>query len=78
MIVGVLMVKKYRVVFNENAELFKVKPGELTRWYIINAGPRGHIAFNFASGMINSLSYENDNSATFWNNNNNYTAPIQL
>jgi nitrite reductase (NO-forming) len=43
-----------RIVLNANAELFKVKPGELTRWYIVNAGPRGYVAFNFASGMINS------------------------
>ena len=69
-----------KIVLNENAELFKVKPGELTRWYIVNAGPRGYIAFNFASGMINSVSYENGKSVTSWDNsnNNNEIAPIQL
>jgi nitrite reductase (NO-forming) len=31
---------------------FKVKPGELTRWYIVNPGPNGYIAFHFISGMM--------------------------
>jgi nitrite reductase (NO-forming) len=60
-----------RIVLNTNAELFKVKPGELTRWYIVNAGPRGYIAFNFASGMINLVSYDsNKSNATIGKNNN--------
>ena len=37
---------------NSNAEVFKVKPGELTRWYIVNAGPRGHVAFSFIGTLI--------------------------
>ena len=70
-----------RIVFNENAELFKVKPGELTRWYIVNAGPRGYIAFNFASGMINSISYDSNKSNITEgknndNNNNITTMPL--
>ncbi|HEU4824024.1 MAG TPA: multicopper oxidase domain-containing protein [Nitrososphaeraceae archaeon] len=35
-----------------NAQLFKVKPGELTRWYIINPGPNDDVDFHFISGMI--------------------------
>jgi nitrite reductase (NO-forming) len=31
---------------------FKVKPGELTRWYIVNPGPNGYVAFHFISGMM--------------------------
>jgi hypothetical protein len=42
-----------KLLINKNAEEFKVKPGELTRWYVINAGPRGNVAFNFAGGPIN-------------------------
>jgi hypothetical protein len=40
-----------KMILNEDAEVFKVRPGELTRWYIVNAGPRGHLSFNFAAGM---------------------------
>jgi nitrite reductase (NO-forming) len=36
---------------NKNAEVFKVKPGELTRWYVLNPGPNGGTAFHFISGM---------------------------
>ncbi|HEY7108224.1 MAG TPA: multicopper oxidase domain-containing protein [Nitrososphaeraceae archaeon] len=39
---------------NENSEVFKVKTGELTRWYVVNAGPRDYLAFNFAGGLINN------------------------
>ena len=31
---------------------FKVKPGELTRWYIVNPGPNGYIAFHFIAGQM--------------------------
>ena len=37
---------------NKNATVFKVKPGELTRWYILNPGPNDGVAFHFISGMI--------------------------
>jgi nitrite reductase (NO-forming) len=43
-----------KMILNEDAELFKVKPGELTRWYIVNAGPRGHLSFNFVGGMVST------------------------
>jgi nitrite reductase (NO-forming) len=36
---------------NKNAEVFKVKPGELTRWYVLSPGPNGGVAFHFISGM---------------------------
>jgi nitrite reductase (NO-forming) len=39
-------------VLNPAAEVFKVKPGELTRWYIVNAGPNDDVAFHFISGLI--------------------------
>ena len=32
-----------KIILNKDAEMFKVKPGELTRWYIVNAGPRGSL-----------------------------------
>jgi nitrite reductase (NO-forming) len=53
-----------KIEINSNATFFKVKPGELTRWYIVNAGPRGYVAFNFAGGMINIKSSSVNNSAT--------------
>jgi nitrite reductase (NO-forming) len=31
---------------------FVVKPGELTRWYIVNAGPNDGIAFHFIGAMM--------------------------
>ena len=40
------------VPLNPDAEVFMVKPGELTRWYIVNPGPNGYIAFHFINGMI--------------------------
>ncbi|MFB5600070.1 MAG: plastocyanin/azurin family copper-binding protein [Nitrososphaeraceae archaeon] len=41
-----------KIVLNENPELFKVKPGELTRWYVLSPGPNDGVAFHFISGMI--------------------------
>jgi nitrite reductase (NO-forming) len=41
-----------KIVLNPNPELFKVQPGELTRWYINNPGPNGGVAFHFISGQI--------------------------
>jgi plastocyanin len=45
--------EKAKIVLNENPEIFKVKPGELTRWYVLNPGPNGGVSFHFISGMIN-------------------------
>jgi len=35
------------LTLNSNAAVFKVLPGELTRWYIFNAGPNDGVAFHF-------------------------------
>jgi nitrite reductase (NO-forming) len=39
-------------VLNPAGQFFNVKPGELTRWYIVNAGPNDDVAFHFISAMI--------------------------
>ena len=44
-----------KVVLNPNAQPFKVKPGELTRWYVLDYGPNDGLAFHFISGMINAV-----------------------
>ena len=41
-----------KIPLNANATVFKVKPGELTRWYILNPGPNDYVAFHFISGQI--------------------------
>ncbi len=41
-----------KIDLNKNFELFKVKPGELTRWYMVNAGPNDGVSFHFISGQI--------------------------
>jgi nitrite reductase (NO-forming) len=41
-----------KIPLNPDAEVFQVKPGELTRWYIVNGGPNDYIAFHFISGMM--------------------------
>jgi nitrite reductase (NO-forming) len=41
-----------KIDLNPNAEVFQVKPGELTRWYVINAGPNDGVAFHFISGIL--------------------------
>ena len=51
-----------KIILNKDAEMFKVKPGELTRWYIVNAGPRGSLSLNFASAMISSVLYGSNNN----------------
>ena len=62
-----------KIPLNLNAQMFKVKPGELTRWYVINAGPRDYIAFNFAGGLINENSLSNSTS----NFSENHTSSSQ-
>jgi hypothetical protein len=37
----------HRVSLDEKAATFKVKPGQLTRWYVVNAGPRKQVFFQF-------------------------------
>jgi nitrite reductase (NO-forming) len=41
-----------KIPLNANASIFKVKPGELTRWYIVNAGPNHFLAFHFIGSML--------------------------
>ena len=41
-----------KIDLNPDAQVFQVQPGELTRWYIVNAGPSDVVAFHFISGMI--------------------------
>jgi nitrite reductase (NO-forming) len=41
-----------QIELNPEAEVFQVMPGELTRWYIVNAGPSDDVAFHFISGII--------------------------
>ena len=41
-----------QVPLNPEADVFMVTPGELTRWYVVNPGPNGYVAFHFINGMI--------------------------
>ena len=56
--------KDVRLDLNKAAEVFKVKPGELTRWYIVNAGPRESLTLNFIAGLISLGSTANNSSGT--------------
>ena len=40
-----------KLELNPNATIFKVKPGEPTRWFINNPGPTDGVAFHFISGQ---------------------------
>ena len=50
-----------KLLINKNPEEFKVRSGELTRWYVVNAGPRDYLAFNFAGGLIDNNSITSQN-----------------
>jgi nitrite reductase (NO-forming) len=41
-----------KLQLNKNATVFKVKPGELTRWFVVNAGPNQFVSFHFIGGII--------------------------
>jgi nitrite reductase (NO-forming) len=41
-----------KLPLNPNAQVFKVKPGELTRWFILNPGPNDGVSFHFINGQI--------------------------
>jgi nitrite reductase (NO-forming) len=41
-----------KIPLNPDAEIFQVQPGELTRWYVVNAGPNDVVAFHFISGIL--------------------------
>ncbi|HLN35151.1 MAG TPA: plastocyanin/azurin family copper-binding protein [Nitrososphaeraceae archaeon] len=49
-----------KIVLNENPEIFKVKPGDLTRWYILNPGPNGGVAFHFIAGQMTVRDGQNE------------------
>ena len=51
-----------KIILNPNAQVFKAKPGELTRWHIINAGPRDYVAFNFSPSPVITDVYGNSTS----------------
>ena len=42
-----------KLELNKNATVFKVKPGEPTRWYIVNGGPNDVVSFHFIGGIMN-------------------------
>jgi nitrite reductase (NO-forming) len=44
------------LVLNPIAQVFQVKPGELARWYLLNAGPNRHLSFHF-SGLKLDMKY---------------------
>jgi nitrite reductase (NO-forming) len=44
--------EKAKIELNPDAQLFQVKPGELTRWYILAPGPNEGVSFHFISGQI--------------------------
>ena len=41
-----------KIDLNKNAKPLLVKPGEQTRWYIVNGGPNQFLAFHFISGQL--------------------------
>ena len=47
--------EEVKVVLNPDAQPFKVKPGELTRWYVLDYGPSDGVAFHFISGMLDAV-----------------------
>jgi nitrite reductase (NO-forming) len=60
-----------KLVLNKDAEIFKVKPGELTRWYMVNAGPNDGVSFHFISGIMSVHDGSNKANDTYgtqaWN-----------
>jgi nitrite reductase (NO-forming) len=41
-----------KIPLNNDAKVFKVKPNEPTRWYIVNAGPNHALAFHFIGSIL--------------------------
>ena len=50
-----------KLEINKDAQPFKVKPGELTRWYIVNAGPNDGSIISLIGGItiVNDGSIKN-------------------
>ena len=65
-----------KLELNKDAEIFKVKPGEMTRWYIVNPGPNDGVSFHFISGILsvkdgsntanNGYGTQDMNDETWW------------
>ena len=65
-----------KLELNKDAEIFQVKPGELTRWYIVNPGPNDGVSFHFISGILsvrdgsneanNGFGTQDMNDETWW------------
>jgi nitrite reductase (NO-forming) len=63
-----------KIPLNPNAQVFKVKPGEMTRWFVVNAGPNDGVAFHFISGILgvhdgsvkNRYGTQDLNDETWW------------
>jgi nitrite reductase (NO-forming) len=68
-----------QIPLNPDAEVFKVKPGEQTRWYIVNGGPNDYVAFHFISGMIDvrdgSINTASSRYGTQMKNDETWTIP---
>jgi nitrite reductase (NO-forming) len=60
-----------KIILNPDAEAFHVKAGELTRWYIFNAGPRNSIAFNFGAALVKEAINVNNTSNFVANDSGN-------
>jgi nitrite reductase (NO-forming) len=66
--------EKVKIELNPDGELFQVKPGELTRWYVLAPGPNEGVSFHFISGQIdvrdgsimNRLGTQLRNDETWW------------
>jgi nitrite reductase (NO-forming) len=68
--------KVSKLELNPNATVFNVKPGELTRWFILSPGPNDGVAFHFISGQMdvrdgfnkqaNSYGTVSMNDETWW------------
>jgi nitrite reductase (NO-forming) len=63
-----------KIELNKDAKPFMVKPGELTRWYVVNAGPNNGVSFHFIGGIIsvhdgsikNRYGTQLENGQTWW------------
>jgi nitrite reductase (NO-forming) len=65
-----------KLELNKDAQLFKVQPGELTRWYIVNPGPNDGVSFHFIGGILsvrdgsnqanNDYGTQDRNDETWW------------
>jgi nitrite reductase (NO-forming) len=68
--------KAVQLKLNANATVFKVKPGELTRWYIVNPGPNDYVAFHFIAGMMDVRDGSvRGNYDRVWKQDETYTIP---